>query len=190
MNPSWVVYATERSSFRANMPTAAEVLLAFQLGRERVPRTSAWIGPAPRIVRSSSPGATTTHAAWLLGTEGDPNLVIADVLEDLNRRLQDNSRDWSAPVAQPFTPGLHGSQAWWESGAAANTRSRDTPEDQVTGRLNENPLGPDLPAPDWKEQAVRVAGTVGVIAAIGLGVVLAVRSASTSRERREIQRYR
>jgi hypothetical protein len=166
-----VVYATERSSWNANMPTSAELEGLFRLAIFPVFGHAHWVGPTLRIVREATVGMAITHAAWLL--EADDDATVGRVLQELNARLQGFSRDFSVPVAQPYAPKLHGSIAWWQDGRAAQTITRDMPRESLR-RLaglyqHESPIGPSPSA--WGEFA-----GLGLVAAtvVTLGIGIAV----------------
>lgn len=120
-----------------------------------------WIGPGPRVVRTAYwvPPSMQTSAVWLMEfpdapAGADPAAVqqwrtdrISRVREQLTTNLNDwaRSEGWTVG-ALAYNPNVNGTKAWWESGQAVNTRTRDRPNAGAqTNDDYENPLGPTTP---------------------------------------------
>ncbi len=147
-----------------------------------------WIGPYPRVVRKSIPGGFETHVAWL--HQLDPNAATHNDTQTgfAQRRLAhevavalagltggetaESARQWSDTTVYPFNVANHGPRAWWESGYAARTRTRDREPAITDVDMQENPLGPDaadLQNPDYLSWAAQQAG--GAVGGFSWGVV-------------------
>ena len=149
-----------------------------------------WVGPAPRVTRTTHPGSATegfqTTVAW-------PIDLRDDLLDERLRQLREGvsyalSRvgTWYNLSITPYSEALNGPESFWTSGTAARTRTRD---DFPTGlsRIDpdQNPIGPDDPAvrPRTVEERLGGAGesagqaigaltTLLVVGAIAYGVVV------------------
>lgn len=205
----YVVSATERSFFRSNAPTYAQVLGALQ----HVPLGDAsWVGPAPRVTRRvATPDLNSfvTRVAWAFEVAGPYSQAGADAVAQRVRGWVEGalaaipSADWDAAVVAPYDPAVNGPLAWWADGRAAATPTRD--EFPSAFASEENPVGPTTPvtapptaaqnaaqqageatstalapltgggpggAPSAIQQTTSLITTVGVVAAVGVGLYL------------------
>ncbi len=187
-----VITAVERSALIGNAPTSAQINQAMALAAVAPVRL---LGSA-RIVRQTVVGSPTagfiTNATWVMEW---PDSLTGDALVAARRALMvrlytalhEQSSDWQA-IAGPYAEGINGPLTFWESGTAANTRTRDSFA-TWTGRADtdENPLGPTTnaqtspadvaravaaavnplgnlpPAKDWKPIAYAVLGITALI---------------------------
>lgn len=146
-----VISAELATILEASAPSAADVAQAFQGGRPGAASSFGWVGPRPRVTREARAGDRFyTRVAWLgawpaEGYDADAPLsssaeaVRASVESKLNASL---GNGWTVR-ALPYAPAVNGSLAWWQSGEASNTATRDQfPE--LAGRLDavENATGP------------------------------------------------
>lgn len=146
----YIFSATESSSLSSNAPTSQQIAAALRLPAQ----AGRWIGPAPRVTRTNyvtdNPSPWKTTFAWLM--EVPPNEV------EYNRLLIQNnlstiqnssllSPDWTPVSVVPYSEALNGSIAFWTSGDASRTRTRDD-WSTTTDRLlpADNPVGPPDPA--------------------------------------------
>lgn len=151
-SPSWVVSSTESSILEANAPTAADIAAAFRsvnLG----PTWGSWLGPVPRVTRTAPLGSFRTVATWVWTMPDTPwtaqhsSYVLGRVQAALADALHRGSSDWSAPTVAPYDVANNGPAAFWQSGSAGVTQTRDT-FPTGGGRLDapENPMGPTTDA--------------------------------------------
>lgn len=136
-----LVHASQHYRWFPNAPTYGATVAAL----DAMQAPGQWIG-APRVVRSAN------NAAWhfarvrdmgAAAAQGGPELVAE--LHDATAaamHILDDSDGWEIDVAK-LDPGIHGDVAWWQSGAAAQTQTRDD-FPQLFGRFDpdENPTGP------------------------------------------------
>lgn len=187
------ILAEERSITDANAPTWAQILTAFRRARLDVGADPGdWIGPAPRVTRTAVLGERfATRAAWLYGwpsrgpwqiTAPQPELARA-LTARVDAELRAVSSGWAPTVALEYSEQINGPLTWWQSGDAAQTRTRDAFPLGASRLLpDQNPLGPDT-ADTSGAQALGqgIASAAGSIAqavvVIGLGylVVTALR---------------
>jgi hypothetical protein len=143
----------------------------------------AWVG-APRVTRTDPLlGILTTSVAAVYEFPETPFVAArfeaitglqAAALTDALRAL---SRDFSTAVGAPFRPAVNGELAWWRSGAAAQTRTRDDAPGVLDTTGADNPLGPTTAAtrPQTALEAVQTLNPFPAIqrAAQGAGNALA-----------------
>lgn len=165
--PLYVLYSTHHAVTPQSTTETIRVEEAFQAIQRQgntnvdVARTlglPALIGPRARITRTAQILSRDAKAAWLVefpaATPGaDPALVARFENDRLNRaadqlqfNLNRNGEGWSPPRLIAYDPRVHGDRAWWESGAAGNTTTRDqwNLNEQVGQTVNENPIGPNV----------------------------------------------
>lgn len=105
---------------------------------------------------------------WITLPLGVLPFVIATVASKSFARM---SRRWDVAFL-PYTATASGERAWWQSGAAVNTRTRDSPD----WGAKENVLGPDTLLPDQVrllDRALQVQETY-TSNAMKIGLTLAV----------------
>jgi hypothetical protein len=174
-----------------------------------VPALGAWIGPQPRVVRAKLPGTLAlppmwailafgalspivaaqieTQAAWLYQLPDDvpwsvarKDAIVGTLLARLDALLQAGSGSWSAAQMHPYAPALHGSLAWWSSGAAARTATREEPLGLISRITNtpESPVGQGRELSSTAETGVafleRVADAIVPIAIVGGAIAATV----------------
>lgn len=149
--PGVIVTSSEFSMFEANTPNAAAIATAFrQYTPRRNPVLGQWVGPAPRVTRKSVLGGFETDASWLYAwpdtdyTTQNFEQLKRDLHDRVNDGLQELSSSWSDPALIPYNAQLHGSSQWWQSGLAAQTRTREVPATGIARITDaqENPVGP------------------------------------------------
>ena len=202
MGLAFVFAAEERSIFVASMPSFVEVQNAvgainasglaatWNIVRPDAPSTPAdwggWLGPGPRITRPPPlPGTRfVTRMACVWEFADTPftrtNLRAMTVLVRIGVAggLANQSADWGEVLVAPHAEPTHGALAWWRSGEAAVTRTRDA-QPELIGRFgtDDNPVGPTTAAthPLSLADALRggATGLFGVALAIG-GITAAV----------------
>jgi hypothetical protein len=200
--PLVLIFAEERSVFSADAPTSAQIESAL---RRAALAPGGWIGPHARITRTAQIGERfRTRFAWLYGWPPAtvPTLAaapVAELLQRVNDALGSTSYAWQGAEAQPFAEAVNGSLAWWTSGQASNTRTRDV-FPTGTGRLmaDENPIGPTSAAthPPTPGDILSGAATQGTdlvtalswLVGIGLAGYVAVNLAPMLRPRRRYYR--
>ena len=169
--PGVLVTSSEFSVFEANMIPAARIATAFKrFTPVRNPVLGQWLGPAPRVTRKQVFGGYETDASWLYywpdtpySTQNAPTLKT-NLHDQVKDGLAELSSAWSEPALIPYSPTLHGSLDWWQTGQAARTQTRDAPAmglAQLTTPL-ENPVGPSTP--DTRPQTVREAASSTIAA--------------------------
>lgn len=107
----------------------------------------------PRIVRQPVGGRQVTYATILVSVADVAARTLTAIREQVFQRLQadaglpsgygtpaQRAELWSVETL-PYTPEANGAEAWWRSGTASQTATRDTPPDAQM--LPENPIGPD-----------------------------------------------
>lgn len=128
------IESSERSLFSANSPAATAIDAAFRAAfPANTPTVYALAGPSVRITRIKSPPYFVTRVAAVLaptptGLAASPGAVAtadAALAERLNAALRTVSSSFAPVTIAPFAPAFHGAAATWQSGAAANTRTRD-----------------------------------------------------------------
>ena len=144
---------TARTNVSVGSPSASAIkdaLVASRLAGSEANRGN-WIGPGPRITRVISDDAGidehTITVAWLYGwpTGGPYTLttppmqaIAAELVAAVATNLNGGTRtSWEVSSA-PYAPAFNGDVAFWQSGAAANTTTKDAPSEGVT----ESPYGP------------------------------------------------
>lgn len=151
-----LVVTEETSALITSAPAAAAIASALRAARMGPrPDDGDWIGPAPRVTRVAELGAVRgfrTRVAWLYGWPAggpwDERPALAELrrllAERVASKLGELSGTWRAPEAVAYSAALNGPVRWWETGAAARTR---TAQEFPTGagRLDpvETPDGPD-----------------------------------------------
>lgn len=109
-----------------------------------------WVGPRARVVRAWNPFARgKVSVAWLYAWPSAGPWSQGAPLRELSRALADNvaaalgvvGGSWQVATLR-YDPALHGPVAWWESGAAAATATRDEWPSLPDGVAGENPVGP------------------------------------------------
>lgn len=151
--PVIVVIAEERSALLPNAPTATAITAAFR--RARLAEGD-WIGPAPRITRTAVIGERFgTRATWIYGWPAggpwDTRSPSGSLRDELVRRVTSElaraAAGWQPVLTAPWSAPVNGPLAWWASGEASVTRTRDQ-FPTGTGRLDadEDPLGPTTAA--------------------------------------------
>lgn len=201
--PGLMLLAEERSFLYATAPSAQEI--TTQLGRARQsPTLGAWVGPGPRITRASPIGGRfATKISWLWALpEG-----MTDAQFEARRRqltlewtelLQDiTASAWATIGSSPYSPAVNGSVAWWRSGEAARTRTRESfPETAERFVSPENPWGPTTPetttlsipgavqiATESMTVPLLVIGGLALLVVLGPTLLREMRSASPRRAR-------
>lgn len=137
-----IVHASQHFRWFPNAPTYGAATAAL----DAIQAPGQWIG-APRVVRSANNAAWHIARLWDFGdaaaAAGDAALVVGlrDRVLDAMHTL-DDSDGWEVDVAK-LDPGTHGDVGWWQTGAAAVTRTRDE-FPQLAARFDpdENPTGP------------------------------------------------
>ena len=176
-----VLYAVENSVIEADAPSAVKIEAALRGAPGALPEATRWqwVGGAPRIVRQAIVGTGfRTHVAWPAAWT-DAQVALADLgpLRDALARAGGAAlasidagplgvrTEWTATVAD-YGEAANGPLAFWTSGAAANTRTRDN-FPTGTARLdpNENPLGPDTNVSTSPTGIVR--GVTGFTSSLG-----------------------
>jgi hypothetical protein len=127
-----------------------------------------WLGPAPRVVRRGD-GASAiqeTDIAWPLllepaasatdtmvaAAQQNRRALIERALAQLSGSASNPAGGWSGVSIITYTDALNGPQTWWQSGAAARTRTNDRFPTVTEVDMQENPQGPtaaDLQSPDY-----------------------------------------
>lgn len=105
-----------------------------------------WVGP-PRVVRHAN--SCAFHVARLFRFREDIPFILpthTDALrEQIRNRLEPLTqvRSWTV-TASEFSPTVNGTLAWWESGDASITRTRDSYPEGAARFTDpeENPIGP------------------------------------------------
>lgn len=147
--PVVLIYAEERSFLSADAPTAEQIESAL---RPLASATGGWIGPRARVTRTANLELrfrTRFAWPWAWPTSSVPDLAHAPVsalLSRINSALSDVSWSWQGAQALPYIPALNGSVAWWTSGDASVTRTRNSfPTGAGHFDADENPTGPTTP---------------------------------------------
>ena len=160
---------------------------------------AAWVGPGPRVTRAvADPCAVRTTVAWLLRIPEVPpgmderqwiNESVRPVRERLLRTLETAQvvgGDWLRTEVTDYNPALNGPVSFWESGQAANTRTRNGVD---AGSQEENRVGPDN-AEQFRSRTTigdRLSGAlpwvIGVGAVAGVAVLALVGYGIYSRRR-------
>lgn len=199
--PIVLIFAEERSILSADAPTAEQIEAAL------LPLASAsggWIGPRARVTRTAgfSPRFSTFVAwpfAWRQPAVPDlAHAPVTELLRRVNNALSDTSWSWQGARALPYTEAVNGNLAWWNSGAASQTRTRNSfPTGAGHFDADENPTGPtdatthpSTPGDTLSHAAAAstdLATALAWLAGIGLAGYLAVNVAPLFRPRR---RYR
>lgn len=179
-----VVLCEETSQLEANAPSSTAIGNAL---RGVTMQPGHWVGSSPRITRVARVGVGfLTRVAWVWSWDSTHTAAaVRPVLEDWVRA----ELNAVAPGAWTLTT-LHyaeaanGPLAWWASGEAAVTRTRDQ-FPTGTGRLDpdENAAGPTTPAthPTTPGDVVNTAGRAAqdlsnalVAGSVAVGVVYAL----------------
>lgn len=136
-------------------PTAAELeaaLRAARLGGNDRDRGS-WVGPRARVTRGWNPFSRgRVSVAWLYGwptggpwSERPPlGQLSRELAGNVARALEGVGGSWTV-TALKYEPTRHGAVAWWASGDAARTDTRDAVgvlPDGDSAAPGENPVGP------------------------------------------------
>lgn len=144
---------TARTNVSVGSPSASAIkdaLVASRLAGSEANRGN-WIGPGPRITRVISDDAGidehTITVAWLYGwpTGGPYTLttppvqaIAAELVVAVATSLNSGTRTSWEVASAPYVPAFNGELAFWQSGAAANTATKDAPAEGVA----ESPYGP------------------------------------------------
>lgn len=213
----FVMYGDETSVTSGGAPTYAAISGAFS--NVGVPITAndpnkyiLWIGPGPRVTRIyDAVRGTITRAAQLVVVNWPP-LSDADAGQLVADRLYTNLEDlqalqtWHPVEALPYNEALHGAREFWESGAAARTRTFETPPGPTdVFETPENPVGPDSAelrprsSSDAALESLKTGAKVVLVAGLIAGVIYvgvqyagarAVRSATHARSNPKRRRRR
>lgn len=146
-----MVSTVEESYAAVNAPSAPDIEAAMQ--NALTGTTARWIGPRARITRRG--GVTdnflhpltpenVTSVAWAIDVpdNAQAQTVIAQIRTNLDARLHALSSDFAPVRITAFAVAVNGPVAWWQSGEASVTRTRDE-FPALTTDANENPVGPD-----------------------------------------------
>ncbi|MEO8071312.1 MAG: hypothetical protein ABI652_07905 [Acidobacteriota bacterium] len=170
---SFLVTATNEVTFSTNSPTAAQIEGALQAipvvatradrAARGLPDDGGWVGSA-RITRRANalpPGGRLTDVAWLYSwPDRIPASAEATTAGLIQEYIRANavvalpvSAGWKDISIVPYNPTTNGTVAWWESGDAGRTVTRDAFDlNQQTGsnQTRDNPTGPTTThAPDF-----------------------------------------
>jgi hypothetical protein len=188
-----MVSAREMSAIIYNAPTYVLIqsVLARANGRFNGTRESKtwmgrWVGSSPRVTRKTQPGSATegfiTQVAWLWEWN-DANINASNIgayNQQLQRYVQEQlraeSEDWQDIAVSAYVPGTNGTEAWWRSGGAAVTQTRNEfPTGVSRLGVDENPFGPTdentVPQPNFGSIGRGVGDTAKNIA-IAAGAIL------------------
>lgn len=162
----YVVLTTEHCSSSPwsignyNSMTYERLSEAYRVALQHTDEAS-WVGPGPRVTRAvADPCAVRTTVAWVVQYNDPPQgissqqwmlEVIRPIRERLRRTLETAQvvgGEWLMTEATPYNPALNGPISFWQSGEAANTRTRNGVD---TGGQEENRVGPDN-APQFQER--------------------------------------
>lgn len=146
-----VVNTVEESYSASNAPAALSIEAAL---RAATAGTAAqWIGPRARITRRGGvtdnflhpfTSQNVTSVAWLLQIPDGATAaaLVTTLRQRLDARLQELSTDFAPVRMTAYATAINGPVAWWQSGEASITRTRDE-FPALTTDANENPVGPD-----------------------------------------------
>jgi hypothetical protein len=147
---AFIVQCTARELLELNKPQAADitrVLKAVSLGGGQ---WGDWVGPVPRITRVAVIGdAFYTSVAWVYQTPDEAfaqehsSYIQGTLKDNVTAALQTVSTGFGLATIGPWSEAVNGALAWWQSGDAGVTQTRDEyPE--LAGRTDaaENPIGP------------------------------------------------
>lgn len=153
-------------AWSAVAPSAQTIDAAF--ARATVPR-GRWAGP-PRITRTSHLTEAARVRVAAVYVWGEPPYDLREPLRGeetpadvLRRRVQDELPliplgVWSPVTVAAYHPEVNGPLAWWTSGEAANTRTRDILGTLAGAALpDESPNGPTTPANEPPSAPARAA---------------------------------
>ena len=194
---------TARTNVSVGSPSASAIkdaLVASRLAGAETTRGN-WIGPAPRITRviSDDTGIDehTITVAWLYGwpTGGPYTLttppvqaIAAELVVAVATSLNSGTRTSWEVASAPYVPAFNGELAFWQSGAAANTTTKDAPAEGVA----ESPYGPaagaggatggtGTPPAQGMSSTAKWGIGLGLAAAVGYGVWYANKSSGGKR---------
>ncbi len=175
MTTAVVIRATERSILALDAPTSADIDAAIAAAAG----DATLVGP-PRITRVANVGERFQTCVVAVFSFSSPpsDLQLSSLRARVGAHLRASQllASWSAPQSSPFLPARNGDLAWWSSGQAAETRTRDAfPE--LAGRLDvaDNPIGPTSSAThptSAGEAAAAMVSSGGSVAAIVCVAVL------------------
>jgi hypothetical protein len=190
---AFVVRCLDQSVTQLGMPAAQDIDAAWVA----VPSLAGgrWAGP-PRITRTSQVGErfrTTLVGVYVLppwaGTTDAPVSIsppAASVRNAFARQLLSALRSsqtvpgWQHAVTVPYLPAINGDLAWWASGQAAVTQTReasDVPTFLARVDTPENPVGPTTAATHTASVPQQARAVQHAAAAAGAAAGAAVSSA-------------
>lgn len=172
--PRYFLASTEeRSALGANAPDYELIKRLFQASRAGriygpedqpvpAPRWGNWVGPGPRVTRSTG-AASTTKVAWLYEFPDDAFFdamarnPATSLVDSLRENLDNNlARDvttnaytmaglrFDQPTIVPYNPAVNGPLEFWRSSQASTTQTRDSFAADLA-YTDENPVGPNGP---------------------------------------------
>ena len=223
----WAVTKQSQQSTAGVIPSATAILSTWRdaanLHRASISRPNApalgvqWIGPAPRITRTTGVMGPQTTVTWLFqiptgiaaatrefyartfanGNRGDTvsggrAVSLDSVVEQelpatawdrvvalaTGNAAREVGSSWQPAELVPFSPAIHGDIAWWQSGRASQTLSREEPR---VGQVDQNPYGPDTADTtpqnplDQLKTGLDQFKTLGYLAVAGLAIYAVIR---------------